>query len=67
MQKALLIFALLVGMFLTIGCTDLEGEDEMEDDEEMDVEDEDLGIEESFATQGPDASQLSKVTVDEFT
>lgn len=67
MRKALLIFALLVGMFLTIGCTDYGAEeDELEDDEELDVEDEDLGVEESLETEGSANDEAIQETGETF-
>ncbi|TGC10678.1 hypothetical protein [Methanolobus halotolerans] len=62
MRKALLIFALLIGIFLTIGCTDIEDEDELEDDEELGIEDDDLGISESSGDLSGDSDNSHTVT-----
>ena len=58
---ALLIIAILIGMFLTIGCTNPESDDEMEGDDEPSVEDDDLGINEAFESVAGDSDDLPNV------
>ncbi|MDW7731211.1 MAG: hypothetical protein SCH66_02160 [Methanolobus sp.] len=61
MRRALLIIAILIGVFLTIGCTSPESDDEMEGDDEPSVEDDDLGIDESFGTVAEDSDDYPNV------
>ena len=63
MHRALLIIAILIGMFLTIGCTSPESDDSMEGDDEPSVEDDDLGIDESFRAVAVDSNDNPNVQV----
>ncbi|WP_406656654.1 hypothetical protein V7O62_12445 [Methanolobus sp. ZRKC2] len=61
MRRALLTFAVLIGMFLTIGCTNPESDDTIEDDDEPGVEDDDLGFEESFEAVAENSDDIPSV------